>query len=74
MGDGNGDGSVCRPVHGEAPNMAIAEGTRLTCTNPDCPCRLLVEQPCPHGDDYRCGCGHPFTTADADPPTVTPGA
>ncbi|MGN6692618.1 MAG: hypothetical protein ACTHN0_00425 [Aquihabitans sp.] len=54
--------------------MAITEGTHLTCTNPDCPCRLLVERPCPHGDDFRCACGHPFSSTGGDPPTVTPGA
>jgi hypothetical protein len=55
----------------------IPAGTLMTCTNDDCSCRLQVVEPCPHGDDFRCGCGHPFTTTDAagtsDTP-VTPGA
>jgi hypothetical protein len=38
-------------------------GVTLTCTNPDCPCELRIETPCPHGDDYRCACGHRFQTA-----------
>lgn len=33
-------------------------GTVLTCTNPDCGCRLRIEEPCPHGDTYTCACGH----------------
>lgn len=37
-------------------------GTRLTCTNPDCECELAIIEPCPHGTDYTCGCGHPFRT------------
>jgi hypothetical protein len=35
-------------------------GTRLTCSNPDCECELQIVTPCPHGDTYTCGCGHPF--------------
>lgn len=58
--------------------MTVAAGTTLTCTNDDCPCRILIQVPCPHGDDYSCACGHPLVPAtDADaggaiPPT--PGA
>lgn len=33
-------------------------GTVLTCTNPECGCRLRIEKPCPHGDTYTCACGH----------------
>ena len=43
--------------------MTIAAGTQLTCTNPDCGCRLRVEEPCPHGDDFTCGCGHQLVAA-----------
>lgn len=35
-------------------------GTVLTCTNEECDCRLKIEQPCPHGDTYKCACGHDF--------------
>jgi metallothionein len=38
-------------------------GTVLTCSNDDCGCRLRIEEPCPHGDEYRCACGHPFVDA-----------
>lgn len=44
--------------------MTIENGTMLTCTNPDCGCRLRVEVPCPHGDEYRCGCGHDLVAAE----------
>lgn len=33
-------------------------GVVLSCTNEDCGCRLRIEQPCPHGDGYKCACGH----------------
>ena len=33
-------------------------GTVLTCSNPNCGCRLRIEQPCPRGDTYSCACGH----------------
>ena len=33
-------------------------GTTLSCTNQDCGCKLKIEQPCPHGDTYKCACGH----------------
>ena len=58
--------------------MAVTAGTTLTCTNDDCPCRVLVQVPCPHGEgEYSCACGHPLVavggTGDgAIPPT--PGA
>lgn len=39
-------------------------GTRLTCTNPECECELQIVTPCPHGNDYRCGCGHEFQVVD----------
>jgi metallothionein len=46
--------------------MAANEaGVELTCTNPDCGCRLRIEQPCPHGDQYTCACGHPLQSTDA---------
>jgi hypothetical protein len=41
----------------EAKNAA---GTRLTCTNDECPCELQITTPCPHGATYTCACGHPF--------------
>lgn len=55
--------------------MTIAPGSTLTCTNTDCPCSIVVQVPCPHGDDYVCGCGHPLVPATgADAAPVTPGA
>jgi hypothetical protein len=46
--------------------MATNEpGTTLTCTNPDCGCQLKIEKPCPHGDQYKCACGHDFKASDA---------
>lgn len=39
-------------------------GVLLTCTNDDCPCRLRIEEPCPHGEQYTCACGHPLAVAD----------
>jgi len=44
----------------------ITKGTTLTCTNDDCTCELTVVEPCPHGSDYTCGCGHPFTAVTSD--------
>ena len=41
-------------------------GTVLTCTNPDCDCRLRIEQPCPHGDVYTSACGHSMTDASTE--------
>lgn len=38
--------------------MANESGAILACTNPDCGCRLTILRPCPHGDDYKCACGH----------------
>jgi len=38
-------------------------GTILTCTNPECGCRLRIEAPCHHGGNYTCACGHPFVPA-----------
>jgi hypothetical protein len=40
-------------------------GSALTCSNPDCGCRLTIEQPCPHGDAYLCACGHLFRFDDS---------
>lgn len=37
-----------------------APGTLLSCTNPDCGCRVRIEAPCPHGDVYLCACNHRF--------------
>jgi hypothetical protein len=39
-------------------------GTQLSCTNGDCGCRLRIEEPCPHGDQYTCACGQPFEAVD----------
>ena len=55
--------------------MPVAPGTVLTCSNDDCGCRIQVQVPCPHGDEYSCACGHtltPSTDGEAIPPT--PGA
>ena len=41
----------------------ITTGSVLTCSNPDCGCELEVRRPCPHGDDYRCACGHPLVAS-----------
>jgi hypothetical protein len=41
-------------------------GTVLTCTNVDCDCRLRIDVPCPHGDTYRCACGHQFEPVEVD--------
>jgi hypothetical protein len=56
--------------------MTIAAGTTLTCTDDDCPCRIVVEEPCPHGDRYTCACGHPLepVTDGGSPIPPTPGA
>ncbi len=44
--------------------MATNEpGTVLTCADDDCPCRLRIEVPCPHGEEYSCACGHPMVPA-----------
>ena len=43
--------------------MPNTTGTLLTCTNEECRCRILIEEPCPHGTTYRCACGYPFTEA-----------
>lgn len=53
--------------------MTVAAGTELTCANDDCPCRLTVDEPCPHGDDYTCGCGHPLQPREARPAPPSPG-
>lgn len=45
----------------------IDAGTELTCTNLDCDCSFIVQNPCPHGDDYRCGCSAPLVPADNVP-------
>ena len=47
-------------------------GTVLTCTNESCGCRLRIEEPCPHGDSYSCGCGHPLRDAPDGPFTDAP--
>ena len=39
-------------------------GAILTCSNPDCGCRLRIEEPCPHGDEYTCACGHKMVLTD----------
>ncbi len=38
--------------------MANETGTILSCSNPDCGCRLIIQTPCPHGETYICACGH----------------
>ncbi|HYI62912.1 MAG TPA: hypothetical protein VEW93_14050 [Acidimicrobiales bacterium] len=54
--------------------MTIEAGTLLTCTNQECGCRLQVQEPCPHGDGYICGCGHELTAGSRPPLPPTPGA
>jgi len=54
--------------------MTIQTGTTLTCTNPECPCSLRVVQPCPHGDAFTCGCGHPLEALESASIPPTPGA
>jgi len=54
--------------------MTVNPGTTLTCDDPDCPCRIVVQVPCPHGDDYTCACGHPLGPVDHDSLPPTPGA
>lgn len=54
--------------------MTTEPGTVLTCDNPDCDCEIEVRKPCPHGDTYSCGCGHPLTARSGDPIPPTPGA
>jgi hypothetical protein len=57
--------------------MTVTAGSTLTCTNDDCPCRIVVQTPCPHGDDYTCACGHSLVPVeDADDGSIppTPGA
>jgi hypothetical protein len=44
-------------------------GAHLTCTNPACSAELMVVQPCPHGDTYRCACGSDF---EASAPSLKP--
>lgn len=48
--------------------MAINEaGTLLTCTHPDCGCRVRIEVPCRcegAGDTYRCCCGADLVRVD----------
>jgi hypothetical protein len=47
-------------------------GTVLSCTNADCGCRLRIQDPCPHGVDYTCACGHPFDAVGAGPMADNP--
>ena len=47
----------------EQPNNS--PGTRLTCTNDDCPCELQINTPCPHGSIYTCACGHDLRAVPA---------
>jgi hypothetical protein len=37
-----------------------APGVELSCTNSECSCRLRIVVPCPHGEVYKCACGHDF--------------
>ena len=48
-------------------DSSIDAGIEITCTNPDCDCSFMVNRPCPHGDEYRCGCGAPLLPADSIP-------
>lgn len=42
-------------------------GVTISCTNPECGCRLRIEQPCPHGDTYTCACGHHMAATAESP-------
>lgn len=46
---------------------SIDAGTELTCTDAECDCSLIVQNPCPSGDDYRCGCGAKLLPASEIP-------
>ena len=59
-------GPRLRARHGVALLSESRQLAILSCTNDDCPCRLRVEAPCPHGDTFTCACGHPL--APVDPP------
>ena len=50
----------------ESANVKNQSGTILTCSNADCPCRLRIDEPCPHGSSYTCACGHRFVEADTN--------
>jgi hypothetical protein len=63
---GNDQGLFASNVRSFAMNL-IDAGTELTCTNRDCDCSLIVQNPCPHGDGYKCGCGYPLLPAGAVP-------
>ncbi len=55
--------------------MALPPDTLLTCTKDDCGCRIRIEVPCPHGEEYTCACGHALAPISPDhDPVVTPGA
>jgi hypothetical protein len=53
------------------PDMNVT-GTVLSCTNSDCGCRLRIQEPCPHGDTYRCACGHPLEAVGSGPMADNP--
>ena len=38
-------------------------GAVLTCSSANRGCELRIERPCPHGDTYRCACGHELEAA-----------
>ena len=46
--------------------MKNEPGTTLSCSNEDCGCKLKIEQPCPHGDTYKCACGHDLQAEEGD--------
>ena len=45
--------------------MRNEPGVVLTCSDPMCGCRLVIESPCPHGDTYKCACGNDFVEAES---------
>jgi hypothetical protein len=54
---------MCRRTIGKQGTMddtMNVAGTRLSCTNEDCPCELQINTACPHGSTYTCACGHPL--------------
>lgn len=42
-------------------------GAEITCTDENCDCSFVIQAPCPHGDDYRCGCGAALVPAGEVP-------
>jgi metallothionein len=43
-------------------------GTLLSCDDEACDCRIRVEVPCPHADQYTCACGRPLVPFEGPRP------